>query len=121
MGPERSGRQGAANTEPALTTTRKALFVMATAQNNTSRADARTMSSSRRALLGSILAVGAAASVPAAAAIASTGCADAELFALQPAIEAADRREDAALDAKSQAEAAYFAARPPKPVRPETS
>jgi hypothetical protein len=88
--------------------------------NDTVRADARPMPSSRRALLGSILAVGAAASVPAAAAIVSTGCADAELFALQPAIEAADRRDVAALDARSRAEESYFAARQPRPARPES-
>src|SRR5271156_5116444 len=87
--------------------------------NNTVPAAATGLPNSRRAVLRAILAAGAVTTLPAAGAIATTAHPDAELFALQPDIEAADRLEKAAWDVQAPAEDAYFAARAPRPTKPE--
>ena len=75
----------------------------------------------RRAALAALAGVSALA-IPTVARALPSGQADAELFALQDAIEAADRNHDAALDALSPAESAAIAAREklPRPERPES-
>jgi hypothetical protein len=75
----------------------------------------------RRAAL-TALAGASALALPAAARTLTPGQADAELFALQGSIEAADRNHNAALDALSPAESAAIAARKklPRPEQPES-
>jgi hypothetical protein len=73
---------------------------------------------SRRAVLRSLLAAGAVATVPAAGALGSPEHPDAALFALQADIEAADRLKEASYGPLNVAETAYFAARGPQPAMP---
>jgi hypothetical protein len=87
--------------------------------NTTVRAAATGLPKSRRAILRSILAGAAAATVPAAGAIASAGHPDAALFALQADIEAADRLQTAAFDVRNACEKACLAVRLPPPPKPE--
>src|SRR5271163_5058088 len=79
---------------------------------------------SRRAALGALASVPALVILPAASAIALASAAspvhlDAALFAMQPAIEAADRELAAALAALNPAEDAYFDKEPDRPAQPE--
>jgi hypothetical protein len=87
--------------------------------NITVRAAATGLPNSRRAVLRSIFAAGAVATVPAAGAIASVGHPDAALFALQADIEAADRLQSAAFDVRNACERACLAVLPPPPPKPE--
>jgi len=78
---------------------------------------------SRRAALGALASVPALVILPAASAIALASAAspvhlDAALFAMQPAIEAADRELAAALAALNPAEDAYFDKEPDRPAEP---
>jgi hypothetical protein len=87
--------------------------------NATIGANDRPSPTDRRAVLRSLLAGAAVATVPAAGALAAAGHPDAALFALQADIEAADRLKEASYGPLNIAEKAYFAARAPKPARPE--
>jgi hypothetical protein len=69
------------------------------------------MTTTRRAALTALAGVSALA-IPKTARALSSGHGDTELFALQDAIEAADRNHEAALGALSLAESAAIAARP---------
>jgi hypothetical protein len=70
------------------------------------------MNAPRRAVLRGILATGASASVPVARGVmASAAHPDAALFALQPAIEAADDAYDQTFEPLARAETAWFAIR----------
>jgi hypothetical protein len=68
----------------------------------------------RRAALGALASVPALA-LPAVAHAATSPTDDAELFALQPEIEAADREARLAIEAQEALSEAYEAARPPRP------
>jgi hypothetical protein len=74
----------------------------------------------RRAALTALAGVSALA-IPKTARALSSGHGDAELFALQAEIEAADRSHDAALDAQAEADSAYLAARRGQPQRPQST
>jgi hypothetical protein len=82
-------------------------------------ATATGLPNSRRAVLRSLLAGAAVATVPAAGALTAAGQPDAALFALRADIEAADRLKEASFGPLNVAEKAYFAAQAPKPVQPE--
>ena len=80
---------------------------------------------SRRAALALFGAAPALAILPAGSALALASTAspahpDVVLFAMGPAIEAADGELDAALDALKPAEEAYFDKEPDRPEKPET-
>jgi hypothetical protein len=80
---------------------------------------------SRRALLRLFGAAPALAILPAGPALALASTAslvhpDAALLAMQPAIDAADRELDAALDALKAADDAYSGKAPDRPAQPET-
>jgi hypothetical protein len=89
--------------------------------NTTILAAATGLPNSRRAVLRSILAAGAVATVPATGAMAAAGHPDAALLALQADIEAADRLKDASYGPLEVAEKAYFAARRPLPAAPSSA
>jgi hypothetical protein len=84
-----------------------------------------TTNPSRRAALGALASVPALAILPAAGsalALASTASPlhpDAALFAMQSAIDAADRELEAALDTLEAADDAYSAKEPERPEAPE--
>jgi hypothetical protein len=71
----------------------------------------------RRAALGALAGLPALA-LPSVAHAATSPTDDAELFALQPEIEAADREARLAIDAQEALSETYKAARPPRPVPP---
>ena len=76
-----------------------------------------TTPTTRRAALTALAAVPALA-IPAVA-IAFTSSPDAELFAMQTEIEAADQRESITLEEQSRVDTAYLARQPPRPSNEE--
>ena len=78
----------------------------------------------RRALLRLFGAAPALAILPAGSALALASTAssdhpDAALFAMKPAIDAADRELEAAFDVRNRAEDAYFDREPDRPEQPD--
>ena len=95
--------------------------------NATVRANAPTLpeTTNRRAVLGAVLAAGAAASVAAIPAVAKPALGadhpDAALLALGPEIEAADHEFELRTQARDAAEEVFFSIRAKKPEFPESA
>jgi hypothetical protein len=70
----------------------------------------------RRAALGAL--AGASALALPAVAIAATSSPDAELFAMQAEIEAADEHQKAMIEAQNRADTVYHTLMPPRPSKP---